>query len=347
MGEEALELSSNNLKFLDEVIKTEIEKPAPKWTTPSKVIYDLHTFTLRDFSNQEPNDEIPVIILPPYAGHTSVIVDFNTNQSLVESLIKNGINRVLVVDWKSATEEMKDYDVDNYLAELHIAICDIGGRVHLIGICQGGWFASIYAARFPACIASIVLAGAPIDTQAGNGQIKKMVKKIPFIFYELLVKSGGGLLKGSYMLNGFKNMHPQEQYIDKYIDLYKHINDEEYVKRTERFSSWYESTINLPGRWYLQVIKELFKENKFVKGEFIALGKKVNPKTITCPLYLIAGEEDDITPQDQVFNAQKYFGTPADLIKKDLAKGGHIGLFMGIHALADNWLRIAKWIKNI
>jgi poly(3-hydroxyalkanoate) synthetase len=149
------------------------------------------------------------------------------------------------------------------------------------------------------------------------------------------------------MLEGFKSMHPEKQFMEKYVDLYEHIDDPAYVSRAENFERWYEYTINLPGRWYLQVVRELFKGNSFVKGAFVALGKTLNPRDITCPLYLLAGEQDDITPAPQVFDAVKYFGTPAESVVKDMAKGGHIGLFMGSTALTENWPKIATWIVHM
>jgi len=45
--------------------------------------------------------------------------------------------------------------------------------VNLVGLCQGGWMSAMCAARFPRKVASLVLAGAPIDTDAGNGPIKR------------------------------------------------------------------------------------------------------------------------------------------------------------------------------
>ena len=70
---------------------------------------------------------------------------------------------------------MKDLEIDNYLAEIVVAIDDLGGRVDLVGLCQGGWVAAMVAARFPEKVNSLVLAGSPIDTDAGNGPIKRMV----------------------------------------------------------------------------------------------------------------------------------------------------------------------------
>jgi poly(3-hydroxyalkanoate) synthetase len=345
--ESMMDFQTKNLKFLEEVEKVEVEKPKPQWATPNKCLYALHTLSLRDFSSIEPNGKnLPTVIIPPYAGHTSIISDFHPQQSLVEVLSGNGINRLFVLDWHSATEDMKDYDIDNYLEEIHVVISDLGGSANIIGLCQGGWMGSLYCARYPQNVKALVLAGAPIDTQAGQGIIKKYANNLPLDFFQELVASGGGLLRGSYMLEGFKSMHPYKQYIEKYADLYTHIDDPSFIKRTETFERWYEYTINLPGKWYVQVIRDLFKNNLFIKGQFVGLGQHLDPKNITCPLYLLAGEQDDITPREQIFAAETAYGTLACDVQKTVAQGGHIGLFMGSSALTENWPKIALWIKN-
>jgi poly(3-hydroxyalkanoate) synthetase len=202
----------------------------------------------------------------------------------------------------------------------------------------------MYAARFPGKVASLVLAGSPIDTDAGDGPVKRMVHAYPLSFYEELVAAGGGLMRGATMLQGWKNMHPEEHYIKKHIDLYEHMDDPVYLQKTETFERWYESPIDLPGRWYLQAISELFKENRLAKGEFVGLGSRLNLRDITCPVYLLAGEADDITTKEQVFDAEKYLGTPAASVEKKLVPGGHIGLFMGARTLKETWPGIARWI---
>ena len=219
---------------------------------------------------------IPTLVDAPHAGHTAMIADYHKGQSLVETLLANGIGHVALTDWKSATEDMKDFDIDNYLAEVVVAIDDLGGRVNLVGLCQGGWVSAMIAARFPDKVNSLVLAGAPIDTDAGNGPIKRMVQESPVSFYQELVGLGGGLMKGKFMLQGWKNMHPGQHYIQDHIDLYEHIDDPAYLAKEETFESWYENPIDLPGRWYLQAITQLFKENRLAKGIFVGLGRKLN-----------------------------------------------------------------------
>ncbi len=342
MEEAELGLFKKNLKFIAEVEKVE-HGLKPRFATSNRVALDLHTLRLREFGEAVPG-EIPTLVDAPYAGHRAMIADYHRGQSLVETLMASGHGRVLVTDWKSATQEMKDYDIDNYLAELNVCIDDLGARVNLVGLCQGGWMSAMYAARYPDKVSTLVLAGAPIDTKAGEGPLKQMVDEMPASFYQELVLAGGGLMRGRFMLEGWKNMHPEAQYIDKYLRLYEHINDPDYVSKTETFERWYENPIDLPGRWYLQAVTQLFGENRLAKGKFVGLGRRLSLRDIRCPLYLLAGDADDITPKEQVFAAEQLVGTPRSKIAKATAPGGHIGLFMGAGTLREHWPEIARWI---
>lgn len=338
--EQGAAMYAKNLKFVEEEIRIH-EELRPKLATPNRVRLDLRTMTLREYGRP---GGIPTLVDAPHAGHTAMIADYHKGQSLVETLLANGVGHVALTNWKSATIDMKDLEIDNYLAEIVVAIDDLGGRVNLVGLCQGGWVAAMIAARFPDKVNSLVLAGAPIDTDAGNGPIKRMVHQSPLSFYEELVALGGGLMRGKYMLQGWKNMHPEQHYLQDHIDLYEHIDDPAYLKKQETFESWYENPIDLPGRWYLQVIAEIFKENRLARGEFVGLGRKLNLRDITCPAYLLGGQSDDITTPEQVLGAANHLGTPpADIVQR-VVPGGHIGLFMGARTLREHWPGIARWI---
>ncbi len=343
LEEEGLRMYQDNLRFIAEAEEITFPPP-PEWATANRILMDLDTMRLRDFSQSEAGStDIPVLIDAPYAGHSSTIADYAKGQSLVETLQSGALKRVLVTDWKSATAAMTDFDIDTYLADLDKAVAALGDCVHLIGLCQGGWMSAMYTARFPEKVRSLVLAGAPIDTDAGNGVIKEIAHNLPMSFFEELVAAGGGLLPGQFMVAGWKSMHPEKQ-LEKYLDLYEHIEEKNYIERTETFERWYENPVNLPGAFYLQAVQQLFKENRLARGEFIGLGKRLSLKDITCPVYLLAGEEDDITPKEQVFDAEKYLGTLEEQIVKTVVPGGHIGLFMGTKTLAENWPGIAEWI---
>lgn len=331
---------SRNLKVAEEEMRLH-GGLAPQLATAHTTRLELRTMHLRAYGA---DGGLPTIVDAPYAGHTAMIADYHAGQSLIETLLANGIGRVLLTDWKSATPDMKDLEIDNYLADLVVAIDDLGGRVNLVGLCQGGWMSAMIAARFPEKVNALVLAGAPIDTDAGDGPIKRMAHETPIRFYEELVALGGGLLKGRFMLRGWKNMHPEEHYFREHLELYEKIDDPAYVAKREAFARWYESPLDLPGRWYLQAVRQLFQENRLAKGSFVGLGRTLDLKNIVCPTYLLVGASDDITTPEQVLHAADLIGTAPASIVQQTVPGGHIGLFMGSHTLRDRWPGIARWL---
>lgn len=344
MIEKGMEVAAKNMKFLNEEMKFEHDLK-PTLATPNIVRLDLRTMKLREYGAPV-EGVIPTLVDAPHAGHTAVIADYHKGQSLIETLMAHGLPHVLLTDWKSATSDMANFEVDNYLEEMLTVIDDLGGKVNLVGLCQGGWVSAMVAARFPEKVNSLVLAGAPIDTNAGDGPIKKMAQKSPMSFYEEMVATSKGVMPGRFMLQGWKNMHPEQHYFKNYIELYENIDDPAYLSKEETFESWYENPIDLPGRWYLQVIGQLFKENRFAKGEFVGLGRVLNLSAITCPTYLLAGADDDITTPEQVLAAEQLISTPAAHIRKKTVPGGHIGLFMGSRTLRETWPEITQWIAD-
>ena len=107
--EEGTELYARNLRFVEEEIKIHGEL-RPALATPNQVRLDLRTMVLRDYGKP---GGIPTLIDAPHAGHTAMIADYYDGQSLVQTLLANGIGHVALTDWKSATADMKDLEVDN------------------------------------------------------------------------------------------------------------------------------------------------------------------------------------------------------------------------------------------
>ena len=84
----------DNLEFLTEAQLINAP-PAPEWATPNRIDLELDTMRLRDFSTGRSGAKgAPVLIDPPYAGHSSSIVDHAKGQSLVETLRAAGHDHV-------------------------------------------------------------------------------------------------------------------------------------------------------------------------------------------------------------------------------------------------------------
>ncbi|WP_028231780.1 hypothetical protein [Paraburkholderia mimosarum] len=102
--DEESEFYVRNLKFVEEEIRIR-EELKPKLATPNEMRLDLRTMLLRDYGRP---GGIPTLVDAPYAVHTAMIAGYHKGQSLVETLLANGIGHVALTDWKSATLGMKD-----------------------------------------------------------------------------------------------------------------------------------------------------------------------------------------------------------------------------------------------
>lgn len=319
-------------------------RPPPGWTSPNRVALDLSTMQLRDFSAAGAQDgAVPVLVAAPHAGNSPVLVDLAPGQSLVQVLLAAGLSRVLVTDWKTATVPMRDLGIDAYLADLDLAVESLGGVVNLVGICQGGWMSAMYAARFPQKVRTLVLAGAPIDLSAGPGQPGMLAATLPLEFYRQLVGWGQGRMSGRYLMQSWKNLHPGHQ-LGRMMELHRDFVLDGDLARNDAFQRWIDTALDLPGRYYLQVIEQLFQQNRLARGCFAGLGRTLSLGDVTCPVCLLAGAADLVAPAAQVFAAASLLGTLEEDVVRHLLPADHLRLFIGTPALQETWPAIARWI---
>jgi poly(3-hydroxyalkanoate) synthetase len=321
--------------------------PAPDqaplgWTTPNAVVLQLQSMRLREFSRGKAAQQ-PVLICAPYALHGALIADFAPGHSLVEALQRNGVNRIYVSDWCSATPEMRNLSIDNYLAELNVAIDEIGAPVDLVGLCQGGWLSLVYAARFPGKVRRLVLAGAPIDVSTPS-ELSKMVAALPQQAFEQMVRQGDGIVSGEHMLR-FWNI-PFSQH-DVEATLQRDLGDgsDEAKWLLDRFERWDRATLDLPGTYYLEVTEQVFRQNLIARGRFVALGRRIDLSEVRMPVFLLAGETDIVVPRDQALATAPLLGTQPAWLERVTEPCGHLSLVMGRKVLNQTWYGIARWLQ--
>jgi poly(3-hydroxyalkanoate) synthetase len=312
----------------------------PAWSLPNEVVLDAGVARLRDFSQGAGEGVVPTLVLPPQAGHDSCIVDYSPAQSQIGEIRGAGLERVFALDWAGATAATKHATIEDYVAAIDRAVEHAGGRVNLVGDCQGGWLATLWAALRPDAVNTLTIAGAPIDFRAGDGAIAKWVDACAprgsMAFYEALVASGGGVLRGDHMLRGFILIGPQNE-VGRHLGLLARIDDEEAVERYREFEDWFKHTQDIPGAFYLWIVEKLFRDNLLLSGGLRVGGRRVDLRAIDCPLFLLAGTRDHITPPEQVWALDGATSTPADQVTRRLCGAGHLGLFMGREALREHW----------
>ena len=313
------------------------DRRPPRWAHANEVVLETPIARLRDFSLPGADAVIPTLVLPPQAGHDSCIVDFSRRQSQITVLRDAGLHRLYSLDWVGATYPTRDATVEDYLVVIDAAVQRAGGGpVNLVGDCQGGWLATIWAALRPELVNTLTIAGAPVDFHVGEPVIGDYVQALPPAFYEALVTMGGGILPGELLLGGFIVINPESE-VSRQLALLRQVHEPELVTRYAAFEDWFKHTQDLPGAFYLWIVEHLFRRNALVEGTLEIRGKRVDLGRIHAPLYLLGGAADHITPPPQVFGLAEKASTPADQVHRRVTSGGHLGLFMGHEALRDHW----------
>jgi poly(3-hydroxyalkanoate) synthetase len=278
----------------------------------------------------------PVLIVAPYAFHDASIADFAEGNSLAQVLVEAAPGLIALTFWKSATAEMRDYGIDAYLSDLNVAIDDLGGSVSLGGLCQGGWLAAAYAARFPGKVAKLVLAGAPIDLAAAESGITCALAAVSQTTLEQVIALAGGWVPGPLALALWSNGPSGEFSAEAALQC---VGDAALVTR---FRDWNTRPVNLPGAYFLQTAEWVFRENRLARDCFPALGRQVALSKITAPIFVLAAADDEVVAAPQA-TAVKSLCRAAKVVVR-VEPGRHLSLFMGRRTLSDAWPEIARWL---
>lgn len=306
--------------------------------TLKRIRLELPTMLLIERDVEARTRATPALIVAPFAIHEASIADFAEGHSLARVLIDGGSESVALTYWKSATPEMRDYGIDAYLSDLNIAVDDLGGRASLVGLCQGGWLAAAYAARFPRKVAKLLLAGAPVDAAAAELPITKTLASVSTASIAQALALSGGRVLGSLshalspndLLQGFTAEAALQGATDPAL--------------IARFNAWNARAVDLPGAYFLQTAEWIFRENRLARGTFPALGRVSPLSGITAPIFVLASADDEIVSLPQATAVKAL--CPRANVEIRIEPGRHLSLFMGRRTLATAWLQIARWLSQ-
>jgi poly(3-hydroxyalkanoate) synthetase len=201
-----------------------------------------------------------------------------------------------------------------------------------------------YAARFPTKVRKLVLAGAPIDIAAGNSKLSDLARNTPMAIFKELVDLGGGRILGHRVRQLWALSPLDREAVHHLLQSPDAIGSAAFRRLEARFHEWYAWTVDLPGTYYLQVVEQLFKENRLAGGSFEILGRPIDLAGMRCPLFLLAARDDDVVASEQIFATAHLVDSRHCAIERAIAPCGHLGLFMGRKILAEVWPEIARWL---
>ena len=293
--------------------------------TPGKVVKRTPLYELIQYSPTTPDVlAVPLVIFPPWINRF-YILDLTPEKSFIKWAVDQGLT-VFVVSWKSADATMKDVVWDDYVEQGQIDAIDTirdlldVSSVHTIGYCVAGTTLAatlaVLAARGQADkVKSATFFTAQVDF-AQAGELLHFVDDEQMKLIEQL--SPDGFLDGRYMAATF-NLLRGRDLIWNYVTN-NYLLGQDYAPFD--LLHWNGDTTNLPTKWHLSYLRDLYRDNLLVKpGALSISGTPIDLTTVITPSYIQAGREDHIAPAESVWQLTRQLHGPIRFV---LAGSGHI-----------------------
>lgn len=293
-------------------------------TTPGKLVKRTPLYELIQYSPTTENVlAVPLVIFPPWINRF-YILDLTPEKSFIRWAVDQGIT-VFMVSWKSADAGMKEVVWDDYVEAQIDAIDTVRAglkvdAVHTIGYCVAGTTLAatlaVLAARDMADkVKSATFFTAQVDfSRAGellNFVDDEQLKTIATLSPE-------GFLDGRYLALTF-NLLRGRDLIWNYVTN-NYLLGQDYAPFD--LLHWNGDTTNLPAKWHLSYLTDLYRDNLLVKPGMLSVGgTPVDLTRVKTPSYIQAGREDHIAPAESVWNITHIFSGPVKFV---LAGSGHI-----------------------
>ncbi len=332
---------SNRLfRMTETLLKT---KDVDLATSPKDLVFQQDRVKLyRLRSKKRPSCPVPLLIIYALVNRETMM-DLEEGRSIIRNMLDHGLDIYIIVwGYPSRLDRYVTLDdcIDIYINDCVDHIREEKGleRINLMGVCQGGTFASIYAALYPEKVRNLITMVTPIDFDTDDGLLNIWSR---YIDVDLMVDSLGNI-PGDFLNFGFLMLKPFQLMIDKYIGLVDIAEDPASVLNFLRMEKWINDSPDQSGETFRKFVNELYKENRLIKGQLRIGGRKVDLKRIDMPLLNIYAEQDHLVPPSSSEPLGELVSS-TDVTARSFPVG-HIGMYVSSKAQRDLAPTIAAWL---
>jgi polyhydroxyalkanoate synthase len=313
--------------------------------TPKEVVWEDGKVRLYHFTRSEPvQAKTPVLIIYALVNRWEMM-DLQPNRSFIRKMLSEGLN-TYVIDWGYPTKVDRYKTMEDYILGNINDCVDFVRKAHgldqinILGVCQGGTFSLIYSSIFPEKVKNLVTLVTPVDFDNEEGLLFKWAKDMDV---DAIVDGFGGIVPGDFLNTGFDLLKPMNK-TRKYMNLPSTMRDKARLMNFLRMEHWVADSPDQAGDTYRRFIKDMYQQNKLIKGEFELGHYKVDLSNIKMPVLTIYAKHDHIVPPDTTKPINDAIGSK----DKELMEfpGGHIGVFVGSRSQKLLTPAIASWLME-
>ena len=334
--------NSRLLRMTETLLQT---KDVDLATSPKDLVFQEDKVKLYHFRpGKKPSCPVPLLITYALVNRETMM-DLEEGRSVIRNMLDHGLDIYIIV-WGYPSRLDRYLTLDDYI-DIYMNDCvdhirkETGlERINLMGVCQGGTFASIYAALYPEKVRNLITMVTPIDFDTDDCLLNIWCR---YIDVDLMVDTLGNI-PGDFMNLGFLMLKPFQLMIDKYIGLVDSAEDPASVRNFLRMEKWINDSPDQAGETLRKFVNELYKENRLIKGQLQIGGRKVDLKRIDMPLLNIYAEQDHLVPPSSSEPLGELVSS-TDVTTRSFPVG-HIGMYVSSKSQRDLAPTIAEWLME-
>ena len=314
-------------------------------TTPYDVAYREDKVRLLHYKpTTEKQLHTPLIIVYALINRYHIL-DIHPKKSWVRNLLDQGLD-VYMVDWGTPTNMDKylDFDdyVNGYLDNCVEFVKDEANvdQVSLQGYCTGGTIATVYSSLHPENVKNFVATAPVIDGWRDTTVISNLAKHIDV---DQMVDSIGNM-PPEFMYYCFSILKPFEQGVEKYVKLFKNIEDKNYVDNFMRIEKWLSDTPPIPGELFKQWIKDIYQNNLLIQDKMYVGGKRISLKNIKMSLFTQVAVGDHLVSPE--CSMPLHYAVASEDKTLRVYPTGHVGMIASSFSQRKVLPELGQWLKE-
>jgi polyhydroxyalkanoate synthase len=313
-------------------------------TTPHDVVFSRGTLRLLRYRRETPAAYAEPMLFCYALVNRPYILDLQPDKSVVRQYLQRGFD-VYLIDWGSPSLADRYLKIEDYVSRFLEDVVRFILRehrreqLHLLGYCMGGTLAALFTALTPRRIRTLTLLAAPIDF-SGRESLLQVWTDRNYFDVDAFVDAYGNC-PATFLQFMFLNMKPIQNFIEKYLAFYEHMDDPRFLANYFAMERWANDNIPIAGETFREYVKKFYQENELVRGTFSLGGQHVDLQRISCPLLLLTATHDHLVPPASTL------GIRAHVASRDVQEmsidAGHVGLVVSGKAHKSFWPQATGW----
>ncbi|MBI4287002.1 MAG: alpha/beta fold hydrolase [Chloroflexi bacterium] len=313
------------------------------WPSKHDIVDEEGIFRLLHYQPvAEERYRTPLLIVYAFINRPYVL-DLHAEVSVVQKYLKAGFD-VYMIDWGYPTSADQFITLGDYMDYVDRSVRRVKrikgvDQVNLHGYCLGGTLSAAYTALRQANVKNLMLQAAPIDFHTNN-LIAVWARSLD----PDKVADAYHMAPGSLLNMGFLMVDPVNLVAGKYEGLLDLVDSSKQMASFLRMDRFIFDSPAIPGDTYREYIRQWYHENRLIRGEFQALGEKVDLSKITSPVLVLAAQFDHIVPPESQKAILRFVKSQdKDVFEMDK---GHIGITTSRDSHREFWPRVVRWLEE-